>query len=617
MLSSILPAPKQKYSVLVEEEEVPIIRNVVKPQSSKIIPPYPHRKGFIPLDPSDFNDGGAYPEIHVVQYPLNMGKPGSKNTSIVAVDVDNKGNVRYDAIVKQGSNKNKIVQSTIDDIKEKAADDSALRLPSQKEEDDTAEATRKALESLLQGKITLSKPTSVTQSHDAEPEYIRYTPNPNAPGFNPATQQRIIKMVEAQVDPLEPSKHEFKKAPRGSSSPPVPILHSPPRKLTVADQQAWKVPPCISNWKNSKGFIIPLDKRLAADGRGLQEVTINNKFATLSEALYVAERKASEDLRVRNQIRRKMAVQEKEDREKELREMAAKARVERSGVFPDFPASTTQVQAQQQSYASDSEGDDGDQSSHYKPRPGSSRPDSLAPGPSSSSRRREEEHDEYKSTGQGGSGRRDRDRESIGSGSSDEERDDDDRDDRRHGESDRDKQARLQREKMRVEKRKERERELRLDNMKGNMRKNKVDRDEGRDISEKIALGMHKASGKLTGEAMFDSRLFNQSAGLSSGFGADDEYSTFTKPLFERGEASSIYRPKKADGDIYGDADAQMSKLTDTSRFKPDTGFKGADSGAGAGPRDAPVQFERSRGHDAEDQFGISDIVKSKKSRHH
>ena len=32
------------------------------------------------------------------------------------------------------------------------------------------------------------------------------------------------------------------------------------------------IPPCISNWKNNKGYTIPLDKRLAADGRGLQDV---------------------------------------------------------------------------------------------------------------------------------------------------------------------------------------------------------------------------------------------------------------------------------------------------------------------------------------------------------
>jgi SNW domain-containing protein 1 len=145
------------------------------------------------------------------------------------------------------------------------------------------------------------------------------------------------------------------------------------------------------------------------------------------------------------------------------------------------------------------------------------------------------------------------------------------------------------------------------------MRKNKIDRDEGRDISERIALGMLKGSGKATGEAMYDSRLFNQSAGMDSGFGADDEYSTYSKPLFERTEASSIYRPKRDDSDIYGDVDSQMAKLSDTSKFKPDKGFKGAEGGSGA-PRDAPVQFERMR---EEDPFGIDDIVgKSKKARY-
>lgn len=139
-----------------------------------------------------------------------------------------------------------------------------------------------------------------------------------------------------------------------------------------------------------------------------------------------------------------------------------------------------------------------------------------------------------------------------------------------------------------------------------------MDRDEGRDVSERIALGMLKGTSAAGGEAMYDSRLFNQSAGMDSGFAAEDEYSTYSKPLFDRAEASTVYRPKKDDADIYGDVDTQMTKLSDTSRFKPDKGFKGADS-AGQAPRDAPVQFERAR---EEDPFGINDIVKSKKSRH-
>ena len=47
-----------------------------------------------------------------------------------------------------------------------------------------------------------------------------------------------------------------------------------------------------------KGYTIPLDKRLAADGRGLQGVHINENFAKLAEALYIADRKVSKSLPV-------------------------------------------------------------------------------------------------------------------------------------------------------------------------------------------------------------------------------------------------------------------------------------------------------------------------------
>jgi SNW domain-containing protein 1 len=308
-------------------------------------------------------------------------------------------------------------------------------------------------------------------------------------------------MVEAQVDPMEPPKHKHTKVPRGPSSPPAPVLHSPPRKLTVEDQQAWKIPSCVSNWKNARGYTIPLDKRLAADGRGLQEVTINNKFATLSESLYVAERKAAEGLRMRNQLRKKMAMQEKEDKERELREMANRARQERSGALHLQPEDVDGVRGR-------------------------------AASPSAAY---------YSSDDQGGSG--------------------DEEAERGHaGETEEERVARFQREKLRIQRRKERERELRIENMKGNFRKNKLDRDSERDVSEKIALGMHTGSGKLSGEAMYDSRLFNQSAGLDQGFGAEDEYNTYSKPLFEgRGETQSIYRPRQDDSDVYGSAEEQVS----------------------------------------------------------
>ena len=130
------------------------------------------------------------------------------------------------------------------------------------------------------------------------------------------------------------------------------------------------------------------------------------------------------------------------------------------------------------------------------------------------------------------------------------------------------------------------------------MRKNKIDRDEGRDISEKIALGMLKGTGgKLTGESLYDSRLFNQSSGMDAGFGNEDEYNTYSKPLFDRdgnnkNGSTSIYRPKKNDDDIYGDADKQLNDLTNTSRFRADKGFKGTSTATNE-KRDGPVQFEK------------------------
>jgi len=43
------------------------------------------------------------------------------------------------------------------------------------------------------------------------------------------------------------------------------------------------------------------------------------------------------------------------------------------------------------------------------------------------------------------------------------------------------------------------------------MKKTKTERDNDRDVSEKIALGQAQPTSK---EAMFDQRLFNQTAGL-------------------------------------------------------------------------------------------------------
>lgn len=55
----------------------------------------------------DFGDGGAFPEIHVAQFPLEMGRK-KKTSNALAVQVDAEGKIKYDAIARQGQGKEKV-----------------------------------------------------------------------------------------------------------------------------------------------------------------------------------------------------------------------------------------------------------------------------------------------------------------------------------------------------------------------------------------------------------------------------------------------------------------------------------------------------------------------------
>ena len=64
-----------------------------------------------------------------------------------------------------------------------------------------------------------------------------------------------------------------------------------------------------------------------------QDNTINDNFAKLAEALYIADRKAREAVDMRANIEKAMAAKEKEEQESKLRLIAQKARDERSGII--------------------------------------------------------------------------------------------------------------------------------------------------------------------------------------------------------------------------------------------------------------------------------------------
>mmetsp|Transcript_26366 Transcript_26366/g.38949 ORF Transcript_26366/g.38949 Transcript_26366/m.38949 type:complete len:572 (-) Transcript_26366:125-1840(-) len=497
-------------------------------------------KLFVPRSLDDFDDGGAFPEIHVAQYPRHMGNPhlkkragssvagsqGTNSRALVNVEIDEEGGVSYDAIVKGGSNSDKKVYTKLEDAKGGDPEDTAL--PTEAEEEATRERTQAALQSLLATKTALDKPSgsalvNAATSHNIEEktQFIKYVPRKDAPGYNPAAATRVIQMVPAQVDPMQPPKHKHIKAPRGPAEDFVPVLHGPPPKLSKEEKEAWNVPACISNWKNARGYTIPLDKRLAADGRGLRdETTINSNFATLSESLYVAEQQARQEVRLRAQVQSKLASQEREKREDELRQLAKQAREERGGAIA--AQSTLEPTAEKKEESKEGLVVD------------------TVP------------------------------------------------------ESDDDAVAARQRDRLRQARRKERERELRAES---NMELKRKKLEEDRDISEKMALGVHTGTGGgLSGDV--DARLYNQSAGMDSGFGADDEYNTYSKPLFEgRQAASSIYRPTRGDTEYNADEKYEELEKGATSRFQPDKGFDGAESGNlnNAGPRSVPVQFEKGR----------------------
>ena len=48
------------------------LSQLTRPTVKKEPPPYGHRKNWVPRSLADFGDGGAFPEVHVAQYPMNM-----------------------------------------------------------------------------------------------------------------------------------------------------------------------------------------------------------------------------------------------------------------------------------------------------------------------------------------------------------------------------------------------------------------------------------------------------------------------------------------------------------------------------------------------------------------
>lgn len=275
---------------------------------------------------------------------------------------------------------------------------------------------------------------------------------------------------------------------------------------------------------------------------------INDNFAKFSEALFVADRHAREEVRQRSLMQQKLAEKEKAQKEENLRLLAQRAREERAGIAPratdtSKPSAerTAAMQASLGAYGSDSESD---------------------------SEPSEEEGDE---------------------------------------------EAAKVRDQMRAEKRREREREMRMSNMGTEQRAKMLARQQNRDISEKIALGL--ANPTLSKESMLDSRLFNQES-LSGNFADDDAYNLYDRPLFHGSSAAAaIYKARgnisEGNQDSFGGGTEEgIGEALGNDRFglgQPRVGFEGAQEQE---IREGPVQFEKDSG----DVFGLDKFLDEAKS---
>lgn len=540
--------------------------NAVSMAKNDSVPKYGSRTDWKPTSQADFNDGGAYPEIHIAQYPRNMGKPGSVSSNAITLKMDASGSADYSLIATQGHAADRHVQTSYDSLiplRERIdAGTVSLEKPGEEAEQSTALATQAAFDKRL-----AANDKSATKNK-SDPQYIRYTAN-SMMGTEGGESQKIIKMVDLPQDPLEPPKFKHTKVPGRPASPPAPILRSPPRKLTAQDQKDWAIPSTVSNWKNQKGFTISLDKRMAADGRGLEDVKVNDNFAKFSEVLNQNEKTMRDDIGKRREMQQRVAERQAQEQEEKLRELARRARQER------------EVGDESKGKEKEADGEDDRGRSRERLRSVSRDGDSdrsLSRSLSASDRSYSRSRSPYESRSRGRSYSRSRSPESRFRGRSDS---------RSRSPGYELERAAKKRKTERLERKREAERDLRLSKMGTQQKIKQLAKENSRDISERVALGAAQPQ-KLAGEAQFDSRLFSKSGSLQRGFNEDQYYD---KSLFSAQEAvQSIYRPS-ASGDSV--AEDTIDRLETEKRFdvlgKAGKGFEGADGEE----RDGPVRFVR------------------------
>ena len=210
-----------------------------------------------------------------------------------------------------------------------------LKKPTQEETLQNIYNTKKALEKLTNHRIkTYQSFKTNNLSHESNKnnqlcyKYIDYKLDSNK------SKSHLIKLVALPVDPLSNLKYRHHKIPLSFNDEKnfVPVLQEPAQKLSYEEQKKWKIPPCVNMSNNPKGLVIPLDIRLANDGRNLREYQANQNFAKFADILALTEKNVRKEIEDRNKIAQSIQIAAAMKKEQELREAAKQARQERKSL---------------------------------------------------------------------------------------------------------------------------------------------------------------------------------------------------------------------------------------------------------------------------------------------
>ena len=211
-----------------------------------------------------------------------------------------------------------------------------LKKPSEEVTQQNIYNTKKALEKLSNHRIktyqsfkTNNLTSESNKGNKLCYKYINY--QFDSANDNSKPNSHLIKLVALPVDPLSNIKYRHHKIPLSNSNEKnfVPVLQSAPVPLSLEEQKKWKIPPCVNMSNNPKGLVIPLDIRLANDGRNLREYKANKNFAKFADVLALTEKNVRKEIDERNKIAQSIQIAAAMKKEKELKEAAKQARMER------------------------------------------------------------------------------------------------------------------------------------------------------------------------------------------------------------------------------------------------------------------------------------------------